>query len=166
MVQLTFIQDYWKSHGLRWQNDVCACCIRSHFICDPMDCSPPGSPVHGILQVRILEWAAMLSPRVSSPPRDQTCMSCVSVGGRFFTASATWEALFLKTELSQKAKNKFCILMLICLIQKNDTNELICKISISISNWPHSLVSQRVLPRLDTTVDFEWVGGEIFFYKF
>ena len=29
------------------------------ILCDPMDCSPPGSSVHGILQARILEWAAM-----------------------------------------------------------------------------------------------------------
>ena len=28
-------------------------------LCNPIDCSPPGSPVHGILQARILEWVAM-----------------------------------------------------------------------------------------------------------
>ena len=39
---------------------------------DPMDCSPPGSSVHGILQARILEWVAMLSSRGSSWPRDWT----------------------------------------------------------------------------------------------
>ena len=33
-------------------------------ICDPVDCSPPGSPVHGILQTRILEWVAMSFSRV------------------------------------------------------------------------------------------------------
>ena len=38
--------------------------------CDPMDCSPPGSSVHGILQARILEWVAMPSSRGSSRPRD------------------------------------------------------------------------------------------------
>ena len=32
-------------------------------LCDPMDCSPPGSSVHGLLQARILEWVAMLSSR-------------------------------------------------------------------------------------------------------
>ena len=37
---------------------------------DPMGCSPPGSSVHGILQVRILEWVAMTSSRGSSQPRD------------------------------------------------------------------------------------------------
>ena len=44
-------------------------------LCDPMDCSPPGSSVHGILQARILEWVAMISSRGSSPPRDRTQVS-------------------------------------------------------------------------------------------
>ena len=35
-------------------------------LCHPVDCSPPGSPVHGILQARILEWIAMSSSRGSS----------------------------------------------------------------------------------------------------
>ena len=39
---------------------------------DPMDCSPPGSSVHGILQARILEWVAMPSYSGPSRPRDQT----------------------------------------------------------------------------------------------
>ena len=44
-------------------------------IYNPMFCSPPGSPVHGILQARILEWVAMSSSRGSSQPRDQTLRS-------------------------------------------------------------------------------------------
>ena len=40
--------------------------------CDPTDCSPPGSSVHGILQARILEWVAIPFSRGSSRPRDQT----------------------------------------------------------------------------------------------
>ena len=40
-------------------------------LCDPMDCSPPGSPVHGILQARILEWVAFPFCRGSSWPRDR-----------------------------------------------------------------------------------------------
>ena len=47
-----------------------------------MDCSPPGSSVHGILQARILEWIAMLFSRGSFPPRDQTQVS--HIAGRFF----------------------------------------------------------------------------------
>ena len=45
---------------------------------DPMDCSPPGSAVHGILEARILVWVTSSSSRGSSWPRDQTCLSCVS----------------------------------------------------------------------------------------
>ena len=41
-------------------------------LCKPMDCSLPGSSVHGILQARILEWVAVPSSRGSSQPRDQT----------------------------------------------------------------------------------------------
>ena len=53
---------------------------------DPMDCSPPGFSVHGILQTRILEWVAMPSSRRSSQPRDRTCVSCGScISGRSFT---------------------------------------------------------------------------------
>ena len=47
-------------------------------LCDPMDCSPPGSSVHGIFQARVLEWIAISSSRGSSQPRDWTCISCVS----------------------------------------------------------------------------------------
>ena len=52
-------------------------------LCDPVNCSPPGSSVHGVLQARIPEWAAMPSSRESSKPRDQTQVSCTA--GEFFT---------------------------------------------------------------------------------
>ena len=62
-------------------------------LCNPMDCSPPGSCVHGILQVRILEWAAISFFRGSSRPRDQTHISHISFTGRqVFTTCTTWEA--------------------------------------------------------------------------
>ena len=63
-------------------------CVLSHFsnvqptLCDPMDCSPPGSSVHSILQARILECFAIPSSRGSSQPRDHTCLSYVSCTGR------------------------------------------------------------------------------------
>ena len=46
-------------------------------LCDPMDCSPPGSSVHGILQAKILEWVVMPSSRGSFQPRDRTFISCL-----------------------------------------------------------------------------------------
>ena len=51
-------------------------------LCEPMDCSPPGSSVHGTLQARILEWVAISFSRRSSQPRDQTCIPYVSGIGR------------------------------------------------------------------------------------
>ena len=47
-------------------------------LCDPTDCSPPGSSVHGILQARMLEWVAMPSSRGSSRPWDRTRVSYIS----------------------------------------------------------------------------------------
>ena len=51
-------------------------------LCDPMDCSPPGSSVHGILQARILECVAMPASRGSSVTRDQAYVSSDSCSGR------------------------------------------------------------------------------------
>ena len=51
-------------------------------LCNPIDCSPPASSVHGILQARILEWVAMPSSRRSSQPRDRTRVSYISHTGR------------------------------------------------------------------------------------
>ena len=44
-------------------------------LCDPVDCRPPGSSIHGILQARILEWVAISFSRGSSWPRDRTQVS-------------------------------------------------------------------------------------------
>ena len=54
---------------------VCMCAKVASVVSDPMDCSPPGSSVHGILQARILDWAAVPSSRGSSWPRDWICIS-------------------------------------------------------------------------------------------
>ena len=62
-------------------------------LCDPMDCSPPGSSVYGILQARILEWVAIPSPG-DLPDSGIKAVSLISpaLEGEFFTTSATWEA--------------------------------------------------------------------------
>ena len=46
----------------------------------PVDCNPPGSSVHGILQACILEWVAVPLSRESSQPRDWTQVSCIAGG--------------------------------------------------------------------------------------
>ena len=64
-------------------------------LCDPMDYSPPGSCVHGILQARLLDLVARPSSEGSSQLRDRTCISynsCLDFLPVFFTTSATWEA--------------------------------------------------------------------------
>ena len=56
-------------------------------LCDPMDCSLPGSSLHGILQARVQEWVAISFSRGSSWPRDRTWVSCIP--GRRFNLWAT-----------------------------------------------------------------------------
>ena len=75
-------------------------CVLSRFhpvrLCNPMDCSPPGSSVHRILQARILGWVAFSSSRDSSWLRDWTHVSYISCTGRqVFTTRAIWEDFYV-----------------------------------------------------------------------
>ena len=69
-------------HLVTWeaQRRVCVCLVAQSCLtlCNPMDCSPSGSTVHGISQARILEWVAIPFSRGSSPPGDQPRVSYVS----------------------------------------------------------------------------------------
>ena len=82
-----------------------------------MDCSPPGSYVHGIFQARILVWVAIPFSRESSQPRDQILVSCIAgrdqtlvsyIAGRFFTVGATREG----HKAPYSNPNYFCIVLL------------------------------------------------------
>ena len=64
------------------ESEVIQSCLT---LCDPMDCSLPGSPIHGIFWARVLEWAAI------SFSRDRTQVSCTVIAGRRFTVWATRE---------------------------------------------------------------------------
>ena len=76
-------------------------------LCNPMDCSPSGSSVHGSLKARILEWIAISFFRDSFPPRDWTCVSWVSyIAGSFFTTSTTWECQHYISINQNKNKNR------------------------------------------------------------
>ena len=78
---------------------------RDSHACDPVNCSLPGSSVHGIFQVRILEWVAISYSKQSSWPRDQTCVSCVScMARRIIHHCATWEAPILHLLLAERPK--------------------------------------------------------------
>ena len=81
---------YGEAHFLVF---MCVCSVTqlcSNFW-DPMDCSPQGSSIHGILQARTLEWVAIPFSRGSSWSRNRTQVSCIV--GRFFTLCTTREAL-------------------------------------------------------------------------
>ena len=70
---------------------VCVCVWKLLSLCDPMDWSPLGSSLHGILQARTLEWGSIPFSRGSSQPKNRTQAS--HIAGRFFTIWATREAL-------------------------------------------------------------------------
>ena len=73
-----------------WVCSVAQSCLT---LCNAMDCSLPGSSIHVIFQVSILERVAISYPTGSSWPRDQ--MLVCALAGRFFTTSATWEAVYI-----------------------------------------------------------------------
>ena len=70
---------------MRWGKVAQSC----PTLCDPTDCSLPGSSIHGIFQARVLEWVAISYSRGSSWPRDRTQVS--HIAGRRFTVWATRE---------------------------------------------------------------------------
>ena len=77
---------------------LCVCLVAQlcPTLCNPMDCSSPGSSVRGILQARILEWVAIPFTKGSSQSRDRICVSHVScIAGGFFTAEPPGKPLYL-----------------------------------------------------------------------
>ena len=92
---------------------VCAESLQSCLIlCDPMNYSPPGSSIHGVLEARILEWAAIPSSRGSSQPRDRTWVSYVSCIGRqlFFSPLVPPTKPYLKKQVHNKSYATECVI--------------------------------------------------------
>ena len=91
---------------------MCVCVYLSIYLCsvpqwcpilwNPMNCSPPGSTVHGIFQGRILEWVAIFYSRGSSWPRDRNCVSCISCIGFFTTVLPGKPNIYKNIVLSNK----------------------------------------------------------------
>ena len=75
-------------------------------LCDPIDCSPPGSSLHGILQARVLEWVAISFSRGSSWPRDRTQLS--RIPGRRFNLWATklYDSIYVKLWRRQNDRDR------------------------------------------------------------
>ena len=70
-------------HSVYYSSNFADACMHAKSLqscptlCNSMDCSPPGSSVHGILHARKLEWVSMPSSRGSSQPRDRICLFCL-----------------------------------------------------------------------------------------
>ena len=84
MLEVFFFQIF-KTHLIFATNLVSESEVTQSYptLCDPIDCSLPGSSVHEISQAKIPEYVAMPSSRGSSQPRDRTRASCIA--GRFLT---------------------------------------------------------------------------------
>ena len=79
-----------RNHIVEKMCSVTQSCL---ILCNPMDCSPPGSSVKGISLARILERVAFFSSRGSSQLRDQSLVSCIScIAGEFFSCWAMEKA--------------------------------------------------------------------------
>ena len=73
--------------------NLCSVAQSCPTLCNPMDCSLPGSTAHGIFQARILKWVAISYSKGSSWPKDQTHIFCVFCIGRWVLYHCTtWEA--------------------------------------------------------------------------
>ena len=85
------------------------CCAQSCLtLCDPTYSSSSGFPVHGISQARTLEWVAMPSSKIFSPPRDWTYVSCIScIGRRVFYNQRHLGSPHTALDFSQKAKKRW-----------------------------------------------------------
>ena len=94
-IYIFFSHLYTRSLSMYIYTHVCVCAQSLQLcptLCNPMDHSPVGSSVHGILQARILEWVAISFSRGSSWPRDWTHVSCI---GRWVLFNwATWDTAF------------------------------------------------------------------------
>ena len=89
---VTFLEEWTPKRTFFWRERGCVCLVAQSCPppCNLMDCSQPGSSVHGILQAGTLVWVALPSSRGSSPLRDWMWVSCIA--GEFFTIWATREA--------------------------------------------------------------------------
>ena len=75
---------------------VCLLAQSCPTLCDLMDCSPPGSSVHGIFEAKILGWIAISYSRGSSRSRDQPMsLANPALAGRFFTTTPPGRHIFL-----------------------------------------------------------------------
>ena len=126
-------------------------CLSHIWLCvDPMDCSPPGSSVHGILQKRILEWVSMPSFRdLPSPGIEPASLMSPALAGRFFTTYATWEAHISLFSSVQSLSHVWLFPILWTAAHQASlsiTNSQSLLNSCPSSRWCHPTISSSVVP--------------------
>ena len=105
---LQFFLDFWvftiSKEEIKETNDIHVCFYAKSLqscptVCDPMDCSPPGSSVHGDSPRRVLEWVATPSSGgvFLTQGFNPRLLCLLHWAGKFFTTSATWEAQYIHT---------------------------------------------------------------------
>ena len=95
-------QPIYKVYGEMQKGKLCvsAKLLQSYLtLCNPMDCSPPGSSVHGILQQEY--WSGLPCPSPGKLPNPGIEPTSPALAGRSFGASATWEAQLLSHKKEQ-----------------------------------------------------------------
>ena len=127
-------------------------------LCDDLDCSPPGSFDHEILQARILEWVAMLFSRGSSQPRDQTWVSCI---GRWIP----WATRKANDDFSYHLFRIYCVMGVCSMLYTNSVQFSLVAQSCLTHCDPRNLstpglpVHHQLLEFTQTYV--HWVGDAI-----
>ena len=150
----------WEYSGLYLMSIICTCqipddvtviitCVLSCFshvwLCNPMDCSSPGSSAHGILQARILEWVAIPSSRGSSWSRYWTHVSYISCIGRWVLyhlchweapwAWQTWAIMKLikghNLVMLTEFEYEFALIIISVMITEDYTEKQICCVQFS-----------------------------------
>ena len=124
-------------------------------LCDPLDCSPPGSSVHGILQAGILEWVAISSSRESSWPRTEPMSpSSPALAGRSLSLSHLGSTLISCNNLNGNESEKKNVYMYICI-----------HIYICIYIYIHIYIYTYIFPLLHTGNSHNTVNQHISFGK-
>ena len=157
----------------RWSVLVMTCvlCAQScPTLCDPLDCSPAGSFIHGIFQARILEWVATSYSRGSFWPRDRTRVSCNSCLGR--------QILLPLNHVGSPRNIKVCVYIYFVVVQSLKSCLTLCDpMDCSLPGFSvHGIFQARVLewvatsfsrgsswPRDRTSVSYGFcIAGEFF----
>ena len=130
---------------------MCLCLITQSCwtLCNPMDCSPPGSSVHGIFHARILEWVAISYSRGSSQPRDWIHISYVSCNGRWILYHwAIWEAQSSLYFSSVQSLSRVWLFATLWTRARQASLSItgVYSNSCPLSQWCHPTISSSVVP--------------------